>query len=255
MKRIFFRYIPWITSLLGAGLTYAQFRVPLSYPLFLVLFLLMYVGGFALFVRKKRQDVLHTVMQFLPSCFFLLSLFIVFLLVETPLSEWLVVGAAFLVPLLTLELLYLAHFETFRYPVNGLSRWNISLVPAVAFLLAVAGNGMHVFLRLTPLYILIAFPIMTAVLYDITSHPTAEKQHRIRWGALGGILGLKTALLVITLPIPLLSHGALAALLVSAPLRIRRYAYAPTPSKKHAVIESVLAVCFFAGILLTSPWA
>jgi hypothetical protein len=255
MKRIVLRSLPWLVALLGAGFAYGQFHFPLSYPWLLVIFLLIYVGAFAWYAGKRKQQAFQSFMQFLPSCLFLLSLFVAFLLVESPSGEWLVIASAFLIPLLTLELLYLALFETFRYPVNGLSRWNLSLVPAIAFLLAVSGNGLHIFLRLTPVYALIIFPLVMAILYDVTAHPTAEKGHRLRWGVLGGAMGLKAALLVLLLPIPLLSHGALAALLISAPLRIRRYAYAPMPSKRHAWVEGTLAAFFFMSILLTSPWA
>ena len=240
---------------MGALSAYLQFLFPLSYPWPLVIFFLIYVGAAVLFLVENKKDVMQTVLQILPSCFFLLALGITFLLTEALFARWLVTLLLFLIPLLMLELLYLALFESFRYPVNAISRINIAFIPAVAFLLGVSGSGLNVFLRISPFYSLIIFPVVIGLLYDITAHPTADGRHRIRWGVLGTVIGLQTAILILLLPVPLVAHGVIAAILVSVPIRVRRYAYQPTPSKKHAWFESGAVLIFFLTILLISPWA
>lgn len=255
MKRLILRALPLATATLGGTLGYLQFTFPLWYPWpLLALFLTFTLAAF-LFAKENKGVWMQTMTQMIPPAFFLLALGVSFLLVESIFVKWLITTLLFLTPLMSLELLYLAYFETFHYPVNGISRLNIAYIPAIAFLMAVSFNGLYVFLRLSSLYGLISFPIIIATLYFVTSHPTADVRHNTRWSMLGAMLGLQVAILVFILPVPLAVQGALAAILVSVPLRIRRYAYAPTPSKRHAWIEGSLAMIFFLTILLISPWA
>lgn len=255
MKRLLLRGLPWIVAIFGGTLGYLQFTFPLTYPWPLVIFLLMFIGAVGCYVALHKSMMMQTIRQGIPSVLFLLGLGVTFLLVESTFAEWVIIVLCFLIPLLILELLYLALFETFRYPVNAISRLNVAFVPAIAFLFGVSGNGLYIFLRLSPWFSLLIFPAVIAALYDVTAHPTADTYHRLRWDVLGAVLGLQAAVLVLLLPVPLIAHGAIAALIVSAPLRIRRYAYAPTPSRRHAWFEGSAALAFFLTILLISPWA
>jgi len=255
MKRLFRRTLPLLVAILGGGLGYVQFRFPLSYPWPLVVLLVAFSSAVAFYAVENKKEWRQIVAQIIPTTFFLLAIGASVLLAETVFTKWLIAILLFVIPLLSLELLYLAYFESFRYPVNAISRINIAFVPAISFLFGVTGNGLHVFLRLSPLYGLIIFPTAIGVLYFLTSHPTAATLHRLRWAALGAALGMQVAILVFILPVPLPVHGAIAAILVSTPIRIRRYAYAPTPSKRHAWFEGITVFIFFLTILLISPWA
>lgn len=255
MKRLLLRAQPWIVALSGALAAYMQFRFPLVYPWPLVALLLLYVAAVGWYLFEYKRTIFESALQMLPSKLFLVALALSVLLAETVFARWLITILFLLVPLTSLELMYLALFETFRYPVNALSRLNISFIPAIAFLLAVSGNGFYVFLRISPIWNIAVFVLVTGTLYFITSHPTADAANRLRWSVLGALIGLQAGILSLLLPVPLVVHGAIAAIIVSAPIRIRRYAYQPTPSRRHAWIESATAAVLFLTILLVSPWA
>jgi len=258
MKRLFLRALPLIVALIGGGLGYAQFRFPLSYPWPLVGLFVIFFATAAFFAKENRHSFSQTLQQIIPATLFLIALTTSVLLVETIFIKWLVTILFFLVPLIVLELLYLAYFKTFHYPVNAISRVNVAFVPAIGFLSGVCMNGLQTFLgflKISPLFGLIIFPIVIGTLYFVTSHPTADTMHRLRWAALGAVLGLQSAILVLLLPVTPSVHGAIVAILISIPLRIRRYAYAPKPSKRLAWFEGVTILFVFVTILLISPWA
>ncbi len=255
MKRLFLRVMPLAIAVLGGGLGYVQFTFPLTYPWPLMVLLIAFFGTAIFFAYENKKDWMQMFFQIIPPVFSLLSLGVSFLLVETVFVKWLITILLFLIPLMSLELIYLAYFETYRYPVNAISRLNIAYIPAIAFLFGISMNGLHVFLRISPLYGLLLFPMVIAALYFVTSHPTANNMHRMRWATLGGAIGVQAAILILLLPVPLPVHGAIAAILVSVPIRIRRYAYAPQPTKRQAWLEGIFIFIFFLTILLISPWA
>jgi hypothetical protein len=71
---------------------------------------------------------------------------------------------------------------------------------------------------------------------------------------LGGFVGLHAGIFNLLLPLAMTVHGALAALIFSVPLRMRRYAYDPVPSNTIAISEGVLAALCFGVLLFTARW-
>lgn len=248
------RALPWLTAVLGFFLAQEQWRDSTSYPWPLVsLFALFLVSAISL--RWRREGILDAVKNILPTCLVLFACGLAFLMVEEPIGRWILSFAVAIIPCITLELLYVSAHEPARYPVNGLSRWNLVLVPITACCIALSLNGFFVFLR-QPLYIApISFALIGSLLFGLTSHPSADTSHRRRWVGIGALVGLHVGVLTVLLPIATAVHGALAAIVFSIPLRIRRYAYAPVPAKSIAVSEGVLVVACLFVLLFVSRWA
>ncbi|HEU0051022.1 MAG TPA: hypothetical protein VFQ60_03125, partial [Patescibacteria group bacterium] len=186
---LFFRLLSWITGILAIAAAITQWREPLLYPWPLVAFLVWYLLALSLlcFRRLSLRDALEKI---LPSVFVLISISLSFLLAEGAWEKWIVTGLFALIPFLVLELLFLLTFAPARYPVNGLSHVNVAFVPLGAFFLALAFDGLAVFLRIAPWMTLVAFMLFTAAAFYLTSHPTADHYHRRRWALLGGFVGL-----------------------------------------------------------------
>jgi|JI8StandDraft_1071087.scaffolds.fasta_scaffold08407_7 hypothetical protein len=177
------------------------------------------------------------------------------LLVESGIQQTLfslfVSGLAYL----TLELLYLLGLEPAKYPVHGLSRLNLALIPLGMFFLAMTLSGLQAFIR---------FPFWTspffglaygAITFACTAHHTSDKEQDRRWVMMGLLVGAHAGIFAMLLPLDVVASGVVSALLFALPFRARRYAHDPKPPRKSAYIESSLfAACFFA-VILFSRWA
>lgn len=235
-------------------IAWVQWKLPLTYPWpFVALIGAYLVAG--CWYTIGRLSFADAASRILPAALFIVSGALAFLLLEEPLALRALAIALALVPWLALSLLYFALYDPAKYPVNGLSRLNIALVPPIAFLLTVALNGLQVFLRLDPWVALVTLPVVTGALYLVTAHPTALATHRYRWAGLGAMAGFKAAVLCLLLPVAPPVQGAIAALLVALPLRVRRYSYAPALSRRQAMIETSAHAACYLLILLTSRWA
>ncbi|MSR85138.1 hypothetical protein EXS71_01730 [Candidatus Uhrbacteria bacterium] len=253
MKLFFLRILPWIVGALGLFLSAWQWVHPLSYPWPLIIFSLSYLVSAVALVWKQLswKDASD---KLVPPFLALTILCFAFLLVQNVYEKWIVTFLLAGISFFALELTFLFTRAPSRYPVNGLSRFNIALIPLMAFFLAATLNGLEVFLRLPWWIFGCAFLVFGASAFFFTAHPTAKFKHRSQWTFLGVLVGLQTAILGLVLPVSMLVHGALAAFFFLFPLRIRRYAYPPVPSWRTAWSEGLLAVIFFIGILITTRW-
>lgn len=253
MKWFVMRLLPWLFA--GAGLFVArwQWLRPLDYPWPLLVFLVAFLSALA-FVAWRKLPLGEAAGTLSPAILTLSILAFAFLLAESN-AEKIVISLLFaFIPCLVLELLFLSVHDPARYPVNGLSRLNIAIIPIAAFYLGATLSGVKVFLRIPGWIVPVAFAALGGIFYYVTSHPSADATHKRRWLALGSGLGLHIGFLGLLLPIGMMAHGALSALLLVFPLRLRRYAYQPYPTNGHAWTESLLAFAFFIGILATSQW-
>lgn len=250
---LFLRPLPAATAIAVFLFAAWQPSVPFSYPAPFMAGLILFVGSLVA-ISWKRLSWQETLEKGAPPVLAFMAFAFGFLLLEKPHERFLLsLGLAGSV-WLTLELFYLLSRARARYPVNGLSRVEMALAPVSVFFIAMSLHGLRVFLRLPFWVPAVVFACYTALWFSVTSHPTADRGARVRWAALGSLVGLHIGFVVWMLPVAHAVSGALAAILFSVPLRIRRYAYAPVPSKKHAYAESGLAWVFFLALIFTSRW-
>ncbi len=253
MTLLFLRLLSWITGFLGVAAALWQWRAPLEYPWPMFVFLVWYFFALCL-LGVRRLGWRDTLEKGIPSFLALIALILGALLAESSYERGAVTVLFGLIPFLVLELLFLLSFGSPRYPVNALSHVNLSMVPVGAFFLGSSLSGLSVFLR-TPFWVpALAFAFFSALGYFLTSHPSADRRHRRRWGLLGGFVGVHVGLLGAFLPLGMFAQGAISAVCLGIPLRIRRYSHAPKPSRKFAWVEGVLAVIVTIGLLLSAKW-
>lgn len=255
MTILFLRLLSWITAILALGTALWQWDKQhfALYPWPLVIFFVWYAFALGLLAwrRLSWRDALEKIF---PSFLVSMTVCFGFLMTETTIQRFVVTMLFVGIPFLILELLFLFLYAPSRYPVSGLSRVNITLIPLGAFFLASSLNGLFVFLRIQIWIPLVVSLLFAALAYFLTAHPTADHRHRIRWGLLGALIGLHVGFLGLLLPFGMFVHGALSALFVSLPLRMRRYAFQPKPSRKLAMAESTFAIILLGLILGTSRW-
>ncbi|MCA9390761.1 MAG: hypothetical protein KC582_00705, partial [Candidatus Magasanikbacteria bacterium] len=112
---------------------------------------------------------------------------------------------------LTLELLYLLGVEPSKYPVHGLSRLNLALIPLGMFFLTMTLSGLQAFIRF-PFWMSPFFGLAYGVLtFACTSHHTADKEQNKRWLFMGGLVGLHAGIFAMILPLDVIASGVMAA--------------------------------------------
>jgi hypothetical protein len=254
MNALILRLLPFTVAGLALLAASVQWKEPQWYPWPLLAWYSVYVVA-CITLSWKRLGILDAIEKMLPSALALLAMSLGFLIVEFDIQRWIMTIALGGLSLLVMELLFLLTRDGAKYPVNGLSRVNVTLVPVTTFFLASTLNALYVFLRWPWWSVLVGCTLLGAMAYGLTAHPTADRRHRRRWGWLGGAVGAHAGLLTALLPVSILVQGALAALLVAVPLRVRRYAYQPVPSRRHAWVEGGLSIVAFIALLATSRWA
>jgi hypothetical protein len=208
----------------------------------------------AILICWRHLSWTEAVAKLTPASLAFASGSLAFLLVEGEIERVVLSLVVIFLPWIVLELLFLSIYDPARYPVNGLSRLNLAFLPLAAFYLAMALNGLLVFVRLPWMWTVGAFTVLGACAFAATEHPAADAAHRRRWLLLGGLLGGQVGALVVALPFSFLVQGAMAALFLAFPLRWRRYAYQPVPSSRQAFVEATLLLGAFALLLTTSRW-
>ncbi len=231
-----------------------QWRDPLLYPApFLVA-----IGVFltsAIVMLWKRVSITGFFERVVPPFALLFSIALAFLMIENPLQQLFFSCVAVVAVTVSLEMMFYFLFDPKRYPVNALSHMALASVPLTAYTLMAGLAGLRIFLNIPfwiPCLLLGGFGVIA---YWTTEHPVADAASRRRWRILGGIIGLQVALFSLLLPLEVWTLGLLAAFLFAAPLRIRRYAFPPSPSSRIAVFETICGVLFFGTLLLTARWA
>ncbi len=253
MPYLFLRLLPWLVGAAGFAAAEWTWRHPSDYPWALAAVLVAYVAS-GIVLGWRRLGAHDLTMKMLTPAVAFVALALASLLAEQPTERIALTILLAVVPGYALELLFLLAHQPSRYPVNGLSRLNLALVPLAAFCFAVGLVGMQIFVQLPKWITLAAFTGVGALLSFLTEHPGVERAIRVRWTAFGALLGLHVGALAVVLPVGLEVIGALAAIAFAWPLRARRYGYEPKPPRSLAAAESAGAMVLFLTILLVSRW-
>lgn len=253
MPYFLLRAFPWFVALLAFAAAQWTWRTPDVYPWALGGALAAYLGTSVLLGRARLGWKDLATKMLMPAIAYV-ALALAALLAEHPYERGALTLLLAAVPGYGLELLFLLTHQPSRYPVNGLSRFNLALVPLSAFGFAVGLVGMQTFIQLPKWIVIASFAFLGIVFTALTEHPNVDRATSRRWTAFGALLGLHVGLLCIVLPVALEVIGGLSALAFAWPLRARRYTHDPKPPRSLAIVETAGAAVLFAAILLVSRW-
>ena len=148
----FLRVLPWLLGAAVFLIAEGQWRYQELYPWMLFFVPLLWIIGVFL-ISWQRIRFFAVLEKMIPSFFLFVACIVGALMLETSYMALTMSIVCALVCFLSLELLFALVRDPVRYPVNGLSRFNLALIPMIGFLGAAALNGLLVFIRLTRLLI------------------------------------------------------------------------------------------------------
>ncbi|MFZ6015349.1 MAG: hypothetical protein ACOYUZ_03260 [Patescibacteria group bacterium] len=240
-------------AILVAVSFYFQFERPFEYP-YIALIGVAGVLGSVFLMAKGRLSFFDVTEKILPTVLLEMVLVFSILLIEGDIQKLIAVLLGSVAAFLSLELLFFLAFMPSRYPVHGLSRVNIAYVPFIIWYTAATSVGLIIFLH-SPKWIHVLIMLVLGVtLFRTTGHPEATKEQNSRWMMIGAVVGLHLGILGAMLPLSMFAQGAIAMIVFSVMLRLRRYLYHPIPGKVQAWFEGVAATVFFGIVLITSRW-
>ncbi|MCR4278400.1 MAG: hypothetical protein NUV81_00660 [bacterium] len=250
---LFFRLLPFLVGALEVVVFREQMVHPLSYPGIVL------IGVIALplsaFLMSWRRVHLGDMMEKMTPAFILLaSLAFSLLLIEGEVALWIVACIASLASYFSLEMLFLHAYVPTRYPVHGLSRLHIAYVPIIIWYASATSTGLLTFVHSDRVIHLAGMTALGMILFRTTGHPGATKEANRIWMFVGALAGLHVGLLGLFLPLRMPAQGMLAAIILSALLRVRRYLYEPKPSRRQAWIEGVSVAIILVAVATTSAW-
>ena len=254
MRTLLLLILPWTAAVISFVCIEWQWREPLLFPWPVAIALGVFVVS-VIAIGRTRIRWKEMAEKMVPSFLALCALSLACMLIEGVWLQWMVTVLFVGITILALKLFLLLCLDPHRYPINALSHVNIALAPFILFFLAFALNGFVVFVRLPWWAVGLACTLVCGALFLLTSHPTATMSDRLRWTLFGICVGAQLSILIQILPVGMYVHGAIGALFVGIPLRMRRYTYQPKPSRSLARFEVVAAVIVFFAVLLLARWA
>lgn len=247
------RLLPFLVAILSGVVLSLQSRSPETYPWLGAIAPVVFACA-GLFVSWKRIPLAELVSRILPSVLALAAMTYGLLLAEGWLARFAIPFGGALVSYVALELLFLLTFLPARYPTNGLSHFNLSLVPGILFLAQNTSVGLTMFVHESRVIPILVLAGAAAALFWSTAHVEANAAHRRRWSAIGAWLGAHVGLLGAFLPVQVSLHGACAALLGTLALRARRYGISPLLPRSLVLAEVLGGGIFLAAMLGTARW-
>jgi len=247
------RLLPFLVAIANVFLLRLQASSPATYPWLAGMAPLIFVSA-GVCIGWKRIGLAELFAKLLTPTLALFAAGFGLLLAEGALARWLIPLFSGGVSYLALELLFLLTFLPTRYPVNGLSHLNLSLVPAVLWFANQSSVGLTMFVHASRVIPILALAVAAGLLFWATSHVEADVEHRGRWAALGGWIGLHLGILGAFLPVNIALHGSYAALLGVAALRARRYGIAPHLPRGMVWAEAGGVVVLLLAMMITARW-
>ncbi len=247
------RLLPYVVGIAQVWLLLTQTAQPHMYPWIVGIGVLL-VPGASLLIGWKQVRARDAIEKMMPTFLLILSIGFGVLLLESRVSIWTAALLAGIASTISLELLFLLARHPSAYPVNGLSHVNIAYVPLGIWYAAYAASGLMIFLHTSQLWYVGIIGILGALLFRTTGHPGASKDQDMVWMVIGGLIGLEVGWIGTLLPLSMSMQGLVAALVVCAVLRVRRYVYKPVPSSRVAWSETIVAVILFIGGIVSAKW-
>lgn len=247
------RLLPLLTGLSVAGLFAWQRVHPSVYPWAVIVAVALVIAS-SLILAWRRGSIRDLAEKMAPTIIVLASLGFGLLLSEGRIANIALISLAALASFTALELLFLYALSPANYPVNGLSRLNIGFVPVAVWYAAATSVGLLTFLHTPRIWHIALLTVMGAVLFRTTGHPGASRVQNRMWTIIGALTGAHVGWAGLSLPLSMPAQGALAALVFTAVLRVRRYLYDPRPARRVAWAEAVVSCLLFICVLATAQW-
>ncbi len=258
------RLIPLFCSVAVGLAFFIQYGSAASYPwlagfgifcVFVGAFLIARGSGSGkLFSRQSRMSGREWLEQLVPLLLFLGTLGFAMLLAEGEVHRWLISGMGMAASFIVLELVYVRLFMPSRYPIHGLSRVNLALVPLVVWYAIFTSVGLMVFMQTPQWAHVLGVTGLGLLLFRMTEHSEATAEKRRRWMLIGGGVGLQIGVFTALIPIALEAQGALGVILFGGMLRTRRYGYLPKLKRNRIIGEVSMAVILILLVTFTTRW-
>lgn len=247
------RLLPFLVGILNMLCLFLQARSPDSYPWLALVAPASYIVA-GLIITYRRVKIGDVAARLAAPALALTASGYGLLLAEGEMSRLLIPIFGGGVSFLALELLFLHVFLPTRYPVNGMSHLNLTLVPATLWFVNAVSSGLVMFIHAPRSVPILASALTGAILFWATAHVEADAEHRRRWSALGGWLGAHLGLLAAFLPLTVTVQGGYAAVFGALALRARRYGIAPHLPKGLVWGELAGAVALLVLMFGTARW-
>ncbi len=250
---LFLRLLPFFIPLCEAGFFLLQIQHPLLYPWIVLVSVVLFPLA-AIAISWGQLPFRVMCLKMAPSFILLASLAFALLLVEGTVAISIVIALAAVCSCISLELLFLLCHHPVRYPVNGLSRVNVAYVPIAVWYMTATWSGLLIFLHIDRSWYVVFLALLSAIVFCTTGHTSATLEEDRTWTVVGLLVGMHVGLLGLLLPLGMQMQGIVAAFLISASLRTRRYIYDPKPTMRQAYIEATFAMVSFISVLVTAKW-
>lgn len=249
---LFLRLSPWLLSGLAALVSWWQWRTPSVYPWPLFLVLIGYVisaGGLTWRSKHWREGLL----ALWPTCMAITSIGFGHLLIEDMGLRFLTSVLFAFIPWLALRLGWLLLYESSHYPPQAFFRFHLALVPVCLWYVFYTLQGIQVFvLPAMGVVALAAFVALICLLAGTVRSWNDSRERRWFWTSI--LLGAHAILLLLILPTSMAVVGALAALLVAVPLRLRQFAHEREGLPPRLWVEALLYLAIWVGVCVTARW-
>ncbi len=250
---IWIRLLPMLVAAATAVLFFFQIRQPGTYP-FIVCAGIALVPAASLLISWRRLKPADLLEKMTPTFVLLCALGFGLLLAERTLAVAALIAIATISTYLSLELLFLLSYNPAAYPVNGLSRVNMAYVPIAVWYAISTSSGLLMFLHVNRVIHVCIAAGLGALLFRTTDHPGASREQHAVWTLMGVLIGTEIGWIGLLLPVSMGMQGMIAALLLTAALRVRRYLYDPKPSRQAAWSEASAVSLLFIGAAGTAKW-
>lgn len=250
---ILIRFLPVIVGVVTTLLFAMQARNPTTYPWEALAGVFVFaVGGFV--VAWSRHRHVGDARPLVSSVIAVACMGFGLMLAEGALALWVIPllcgGTAFLVS----ELLFLSLYAPARYPVNGLSRVNLVLVPMALWLAAYASLGLTIFIHVSRMLPAALIGALSLAFFWATEHAEASPATRRRWAFIGAWIGVQVGLLVAVLPLDLTASSSFVAFVGAYTLRTRRYGIIPVIPRRQVAAEAATFCALLIAVLATARW-
>ncbi len=247
------RLLPLLVAAANVALFWLQTRQPATYP-FIACVGIALVPAASFLISWRRIKLADLLEKMTPTFVLLLALGFGLLLTERTPAVVTLIAIAAISTYLSLELLFLLAYNPAAYPVNGLSRVNMAYVPIAVWYAMSTSAGLLVFLHVSRVIHVCIATGLGALLFRTTEHPGASRRQHIVWMLVGILVGAEIGWIELLLPLNMGMQGIVAALLLTAALRVRRYLYDPKPSRQTAWSEAAAVGLLFIGAASTATW-